>query len=110
MTRGSEPIEPDRPATWQEALDRLEAHADRAEKVIRGMAVDKELPWSPPTHLGPIPEEFLARARRLLERQQRLMGMIPSVLADTRQQQRVADRVSDATTARVSPVYLDVIA
>ena len=104
------PEQPARPATWREALDRLEAHADRAEGLIRGLASDDAPPWAPPADLGPMPEEFIPRARLLLERQQHLMAAIPSILADTRQQQRLADRVSDATVGPAAPVYLDVTA
>lgn len=104
------PSSPDRPASWVEALDRLEAHAERAERLLQGLGAPDIAPWTPPSDLGPMPEEFIPRARILLERQQKLMAAIPSVLADNRQQQRVADRVSDATTGPSAPVYLDVIA
>ncbi|MCX6400749.1 MAG: hypothetical protein NTX33_12580 [Propionibacteriales bacterium] len=104
------PERPRRPVTWREALDRLEEHADRAERMLQGHRTAEDAPWQPPTDLGPIPDEFLPRARVLLERQQRLMAAIPGILSDTRQQQRVADRVSDATTTRSVPVYLDVTA
>lgn len=99
-----------RPVTWREALDRLEAHADRAEQMISGEVSTSEPPWMPPTDLGPIPDEFLPRARQLLERQQRLMAAIPAMLSDKHQQRRVADRVAGATTAPARPVYLDVTA
>lgn len=105
-----DPGAPARPASWQDALDRLEAHAERAERLLQGLGAPDVVPWTPPAGLGPMPEEFLPRARLLLERQQKLMAAIPAVLADTRQQQRVADRVSDATTAPAGPVYLDVTA
>lgn len=104
------PGQPDRPATWREALDRLEAHAERAERMLQGLGAPDVEPWTPPVELGPMPEEFLPRARLILERQQKLMAAIPAVLTDTRQQQRVADRVSGATTAPAGPVYLDVTA
>ena len=106
----SGPERPRRPVTWREALDRLEAHAERAERMLQGHRTAEDAPWTPPTDLGPIPDEFLPRARLLLERQQRLMSAIPRILTDTRQQQRVADRVSDATTTRSGPVYLDITA
>lgn len=104
------PEVPRRPVTWREALDRLEAHADHAERLLEGRRALDAPPWQPPTDLGPIPDEFLPRARVLLERQQRLMSAIPGLLSDNRQQLRVADRVSDATTNRSVPVYLDVTA
>lgn len=105
-----QPEQPRRPVSWREALDRLEEHADRTERMLRGHRTADEAPWQPPVELGPIPDEFLPRARVLLERQQRLMAAIPRILSDNRQQQRVADRVSDATTPRSVPVYLDVTA
>ena len=105
-----DPERPARPVSWQEALDRLEAHADRAERMLQGLGATDIEPWTPPADLGPMPLGFLPRARLLLERQQRLMAAMPSVLADLRQQQRVTDRVSEATTTPAPPVYLDVIA
>jgi hypothetical protein len=106
-----DPRQPERTTNWQEALDRLEAHAERAERLLQGLGAPDIEPWTPPAGLGPMPEDFLPRARLLLERQQKLMAAIPSVLADTRNQQRVAERVSDATAGPADPpVYLDVTA
>lgn len=99
-----------RRVTWREALDRLEAHADRAEELIRGHAAPDDVPWSAPEDIGPIPDEFVPRARQLLARQQRLMAAIPALITDTRRQQQVAGRVSEATTAPARPVYLDITA
>lgn len=103
-------IAPRRPLSWREALDRLEAHAERAEEMIGGDAGPGEVPWLPPADLGPIPDEFVPRARQLLARQQALMEAIPAMLSDKHQQRQVADRVADATTAPTSPVYLDITA
>ncbi|TQK69579.1 MULTISPECIES: hypothetical protein [unclassified Nocardioides] len=104
----------DRPASWTEALDRLEAHADHAEQMLRGVPAGATgttpEPWLPPTDLGPLPSDLVPRARMLLARQQRLMAAIPGVLADNRRQQQVADRVGRATTTPPTPVYLDVTA
>lgn len=107
MTTG---IPPRRSVSWREALDRLEKHADNAELLLGGDDAPAVDPWEPPTDLGLMPDEFLPRARMLLERQQRLMEAIPAILSDNRQQLRVADRVSNATTHRTVPVYLDVTA
>lgn len=108
------PERPERPATWTEALDRLEAHADHAEQMLRGMPAGATgttpEPWLPPTDLGPLPNDLVPRARTLLARQQRLMAAIPGVLEDNRRQQQVADRVGQATTVPPVPVYLDVTA
>ncbi|GAA4810361.1 hypothetical protein ACFQ0K_15120 [Nocardioides caeni] len=104
------PEAPRRPVTWREALDRLEQHADRAEQMIRGLSDDGPEPWAPPADLGPIPDEFVPRARQLLERQQRLMAAIPAALAGNRQHQQVTTRVSNATQAPTPSVYLDVSA
>lgn len=106
----STPEAPRRPVTWREALDRLEQHADRAEQMIRGLGDADLEPWAPPVDLGPIPDEFVPRARQLLERQQRLMAAIPSAMTGNRQQQQVASRVSNATQAPTASVYLDVSA
>lgn len=107
---GPDGTTPRRPVTWREALDRLEAHADRAEQMIRGHAAPDEPPWAPPTDLGPIPDEFVPRARQLLARQQRLMAAIPALLTDKDRQRRVADRVAGATSTPAHPVYLDITA
>ena len=102
--------------SWEQALDGLEAHVVRAEQIIAGMlpadSVESagSVPWSPPTGLGPLPAEFVFRARTLLERQERLIAAIPQVLAETGKQRRLADRVGDATTNPTLPVYLDVTA
>lgn len=107
---GRDSTTPRRPVTWREALDRLEAHADRAEQMIRGQAAPDGPPWLPPTDLGPIPDEFVPRARHLLARQQQLMAAIPALMADNHQQRKVANRVADATSAPAHPVYLDITA
>lgn len=105
---------PDRPSSWTEALDRLEAHADHAEQMLQGVPAGATgatvEPWLPPVDLGPLPNELVPRARTLLARQQQLMAAIPGVMADNRRQQLVADRVGRATTAPPTPVYLDVTA
>ena len=76
------------PETWAEALERLEAHVDRAEGVIRGLITpdaERELPaWVAPTDLGPLPEHFVERARLLLERQEKLIATLLALLADPR--------------------------
>lgn len=102
------------PETWQEALDRLEAHVDRAERIIGGLIApddDREVEaWVEPTGLGPVPAAFVERARQLLERQERLIATLPALLADTRQQRQVAAKVGRATRGPSTPVYLDVTA
>ncbi|WGX97858.1 hypothetical protein [Nocardioides sp. L-11A] len=108
------PSVPERPTTWAEALDRLEAHADHAELMLQGTPAGATgatiSPWLPPAELGPLPNDLVPRARQLMARQQRLMAAIPSVLAGTRRQQQVTDRVGRATTLPPTPVYLDVTA
>ncbi|MCR1786381.1 hypothetical protein KVF89_27860 [Nocardioides carbamazepini] len=103
---------PERPTSWVEALDRLAAHADQAERMLQGAPAGRAAvaPWLPPTELGPLPSDLVPRARQLLARQQRLMAAIPTVLAGTRRQQQVTDRVGRATTLPPPPVYLDVTA
>ncbi|MDQ6523514.1 hypothetical protein RB608_07895 [Nocardioides sp. LHD-245] len=105
---------PERPGSWTEALDRLEAHADHAERMLQGTPAGATgaaiAPWLPSADLGPLPNELIPRARQLLARQQRLMAAIPAVLAGTRRQQQVTDRVGRATTLPPTPVYLDVTA
>lgn len=102
------------PESWQEALERLEAHVDRAEGIIRGLIppdAERDVePWVEPTGLGTMPAEFVFRAKQLLERQERLIATLPALLADTDQQRRVASKVDNATRTPRVPIYLDVTA
>jgi hypothetical protein len=100
------------PPTWESVLDDLEHRLDRAEQLIADADADADsLPdWEPPAHLGPLPRHLVARVRRLLGRQQAVIGRIPPLLAATRQQHQVGQRIGHATTRPTTPVYVDVTA
>ena len=93
---------------WESALADLEEHVAVAERMVRGQLVTEPLGWRPPEDLGPIPDEFIFRARHLLRRQQALIDAIPGILASTTNQQRVLGRIHDATARSTSPIYIDV--
>jgi hypothetical protein len=98
------------PATWESVLDDLERRIDHAERLIGSADADVLPDWEPPTHLGPLPRHLLDRAQRLVEHQQALVGRISRLLAATRQQHQVGQRIGQATTRPTTPIYVDVTA
>ena len=99
-----------RPVTWETVLDDLEHRLDRAERLIASVEADGLPEWEPPTHLGPLPRHLLGRAQQLVDRHQAVVRRIPTLLASTRQQHQVGQRIGHATARPVTPVYLDVTA
>ncbi len=102
---------------WEAELDRFEARLTTAERLLApATAVDVELleecvgtpPWKAPTHLGPIPDALVPRARALLERQRETSAGLVEAMRAINRQRGFASKVSDATTNRSRPVYLDV--
>jgi hypothetical protein len=93
---------------WEHALIELEEHVALAERLVCSRLAAEPLPWQPPTQLGPLPDEFLFRARQLLRRQQALIDAIPAVLATTGHHRRVLGRITDATGRPTTPIYIDV--
>jgi hypothetical protein len=102
------------PSTWESVLDDLEHRLDHveqmAEKIIASADGDALPGWEPPAHLGPLPRHLLDRAQRLLDRQQTVIARIPPLLAATRQQHQIGQRIGHATTRPITPVYVDVTA
>ncbi|HWU22009.1 MAG TPA: hypothetical protein VN088_10820 [Nocardioides sp.] len=93
---------------WDSALGDLETHVAEAERLVRGRLGGALATWAPPGDLGPVPDEFLFRARQLLRRQQALIDAIPGMMSTTGGQQRVLGRIADATGRPTVPVYIDV--
>ncbi|HWU21196.1 MAG TPA: hypothetical protein VN088_06710 [Nocardioides sp.] len=93
---------------WDAALGDLETHVTEAEKLVRGRLGGTLGSWTPPGDLGPVPDEFLFRARQLLGRQQALIDAIPGMMSATGDQRRVLGRIADATGRPTVPVYIDV--
>lgn len=93
---------------WESALDSLEEHVSEAERLVRGRLGGAPASWSPPGDLGPVPDEFLFRARQLLRRQQAVIDAIPGIMSTTGDQRRVLGRIADATGRPTVPVYIDV--
>ena len=105
------------PDAWKAELDRLEERLATAERLlVPATAIDSELlqecisspAWQTPTHLGPIPDALVPRARALLERQRETSGRLVEAMRANNRQRGFAGKVSDATTNRAHPVYLDV--
>jgi hypothetical protein len=92
---------------WEQALGELEQHVGMAERMIRDRLVSEPLDWQAPEELGPMPDEFVFRARQLLRRQQALIDAIPGILASTSDQRKVLGRISDATGRSPLPLYID---
>ncbi|HJQ05028.1 MAG TPA: hypothetical protein VJ872_06270 [Nocardioides sp.] len=95
-------------AGWESALDSLEDHVSEAERLVRGRLGGAPSSWSAPGDLGPVPDEFLFRARQLLRRQQAVIDAIPGMMSSTGDQRRVVGRIADATVRPAVPVYIDV--
>lgn len=76
--------------TWSDALDALEARlADQRVALAEGQP-DRLAPFTPPSGLGPLPEELLPRALRLLDEQEALIAELTAA--------RDAARAKVATT------------
>lgn len=94
---------------WLGALGELELHVDRAEALLR--SAQPELPevsaWTPPTGLGPLPQNLLERAQALHERQLRVTTRIVESLARNRVQSAVTARIETGQPVASTPVYVD---
>ncbi len=93
--------------SWNEALARLELDADRAEQLIRdGRLLDSEVPvWTPP-QLGPLPENLVSRAHRILDRHTAIAAELAHAARETRQHVALLSRIEQDSVDRV-PVYVD---
>ena len=93
--------------SWTEALARLELDADRAEQLIRdGRLLDAELPPCTPPQLGPMPENLVPRAHRILDRHTEIAAQLAHAARETRQHVALLNRIEQDSNDRV-PVYVD---
>lgn len=100
-TPSADPVE-----AWTAALDRLEEDLDRAARLIGDPGAEPLAAWSPPD-LAPMPVEVLGRATALSRRQQDLARRLTAAMTANTRQRQYADKVSDATTSRMRPTYVD---
>jgi hypothetical protein len=101
-------------AAWRAALDELEAlvaEADASLPTTADGSTDPAVPaaprhWTPPTGLGPLPQELSTRASSLVERQRRVLGRLEAARAAVLQHLG-AVRTVEASHEPSRPVYLD---
>ncbi|MEZ0493712.1 hypothetical protein AB2L28_15850 [Kineococcus sp. TBRC 1896] len=99
-------------ASWSDALRTVELDVDRAEELIRRMHRDPgftpEPPgadeWVSPDLEGPVPEQFAARARRLLQRQIEVSAQLGEAMGQARSQRSALEKLEQAERR---PVFLD---
>jgi hypothetical protein len=101
-------MEPTRRADWEAALDKLELSVEHAESLLRGEDVASGGPWTSPALQGPPPHDLLARAQKLLLRQQEAASATAAVMDRTRRELEQPRRVNDHRSRVSAPVYLDV--
>ena len=100
---------------WVTALDELERTLDATARLLSGETPTEALDmpeWSPPHIKGSLPADLVARAERLLGRQQAYIDEIASARLVTRQKMVLLDKLTGgygpASTA--VPVYVDITA
>jgi hypothetical protein len=96
-------------ADWTDVLDELERQVTHAERLSPASG-EQIAAWEPPTVLGPLPPDLVARAQALAERQRSVIERLAPLMAATRQQLEVGRRIGDATARPAGPVYVDVTA
>lgn len=94
-------------ARWEEALSELELTLDEAERLLAGDHLATLPAWTPPAVSAPPPPDLHARARALLERQQRVIASTTAALTATRRQHQLTQRMASHGRNQ-TPVYLDV--
>ncbi|VXB87452.1 hypothetical protein [Frigoribacterium sp. 9N] len=99
-------------AAWRAALDELEALVAEADASLpTGDGDPTALPtparrWTPPTGLGPLPQELATRASSLAERQRDVLGRLEAARVAVLQHLG-AVRTVEASHEPSRPVYLD---
>lgn len=99
-------------AAWDSALRAVELDVDDAERLILRMrAGDDDLPerpvlddWVVPALLGPLPNEFADRARRLLQRQSEVSERLVEAMVHARSHRRALGKFDQAERR---PVFVD---
>lgn len=94
---------------WAAALDELELSLDQAERLLEAHDPVPPPVWQPPALVGPVPDQHVERARRLLDRHLRVTREIATSLAATRQQLQLTQRLAD-DRPHGGPIYVDVTA
>ena len=101
-------------AAWRAALDELEALVAEADvspsaggpATAAGPTSTSTPRWTPPTGLGPLPQELATRASSLAERQGRVLERLEAARAAVLQHLG-AVRSVEASHEPSRPVYLD---
>ncbi|GAB3681701.1 hypothetical protein [Angustibacter aerolatus] len=99
---------------WADALAALELDVDHAERMLaklHGGAPADDVPagpgaWAPPTHLGPLPDGMLERAKIVLARQLAVTERIAHAAVRSRKQLDVDARMHQAP-APARPMFVD---
>jgi hypothetical protein len=101
-------------AAWRAALDELEALVAEADAslpagdadTVTATASTPARRWTPPSGLGPLPQDLATRASSLAERQRGVIGRLEAARAAVLQHLG-AVRTVEASHEPSRPVYLD---
>ncbi len=91
-------------AAWTSALDELEAAVDDLTQPPSGAIPGS---WTPPRIDAPVPEELVARAHSIQERQRTALALLTAELGTLRRHRSVVGSVRAATLVQQTSVYLD---
>jgi hypothetical protein len=95
---------------WVAALDELELDLVETERLLTAPAVSvsdvQQRVWTAPTHLGPLPDSLLDRARAVNTRQMETARRLALALGATRREQDLNHRLSPFAGS-ATPVYVD---
>ena len=104
----SETAAPEWADAWAEALGALEIEVAEAEAMLAVDHVFEAIardPWTPPSHLGPLPAHLVERARALLGRQLDVSRQLAAAPRNSRRHDRAMSHMRDNPPA--PPVYID---
>lgn len=103
------PLEGESLVRWQETLDQLQQHAERAMETARNRKSvaptdDLEGDWVPPVNVGALPSLLAGRARRLVAFQEQAANLVRE------SRSAVEHELGTLSSPRTpgQPVYLDV--
>lgn len=85
--------------SWSAALEALEADVDALDDALERGSNVAVSSWQPPQDLGPVPEDLVPRAQRLLERISEVRGRGSERLGELRGELTELDRRRDAGLA-----------
>ena len=99
---------------WGAALDDLELTLEQTERILNGEPPDgvEATGWTPPQLSGPIPAQYVVRARTLLDRQQALISETVTATVGIRQKLELLDKLTGSRRGARDehPVYVDLTA